>query len=478
MNTNNNSFAYEEARDEPANPSSVNTSVLNALIYEYLIKKNYTGTAKVFKIEGDIERINLSNGTSALMDWFVAFNDIYNIRCGRTGSAEIVSKIDAVMGRGREGKEGFVRYGGPSFSSGGSGAPPAPPLAEGRRPIPRSTSAEQVYRYRRDGDILNTILGITDDSYPNTPPSSLSSASGKTFHALEKEPSLPFLKEVAKIKLHSQKITAMSICRSKKILLTGGLDTFISVLDLSTLAPILKFEAHSMQITQIRTKESFPDAPTFFASASLAADVKLYKITEVDRSYEVSLVHSLVGHKNYVRAIEFIKTRIVTVGMDGEVIEWSLNGECISTCSLNRTIRMATAFTEDLMVIGDINSVFLYNPSLQSVVRELSSKGAFGFSKTKKDLVILHQDLAVRYNGAYSPIESIQLPTDKIQSVTTLFGKILLGGYQAIYLWMERKFSIIHAHDTIVTCLDTLDSSSLLISSSYDGEVKVWETSP
>lgn len=561
-------FTYEDSREDPPRASSMNTTVLNALIYEYLIKKNYTGTAKVFKIEGDVNGINISSGTSALLDWFVAFNDVYNVRCGRGGSSGIVSKIDAVLGKGRpQEHEGPHKMGDPyrmddreRFASGRyrkmveyQKTQGYQGLVEGgRRAIPRSTSAEHVQRYSRDGDLLNTILGIPDEEAPFRPclglgdpglaglqpmstgmPSAmgirggaasgikpLQEGGGMPQPGMPKKPPMHFahasrymhapmtpqvpgyqmhghqsllhekegapahsllIKELTKLRLHTQKVTSVSICREKKALITGGADAFICVVDLTTFLHTLRFEAHSMQISQVKVREAASpmgeDSPTLFGSASLDTDVKIYKLERDEGSWNVSVLLHLKGHTCSVRGIDFGETKIFSMGIDGELRVWNMEGACLSVFSLRRAIRMISAKSDRVIAISDINSAFLFDLDSGTCLKEIAARGAICSYKMKNGSLLVFSDAVVLYDSQYKMIESVPFPADKIQSACFVAGRVFLGGYQTIYEWLDKRLSIIHAHDNIVTCLDSVEiaGKTLLISASYDGEVKIWE---
>jgi WD40 repeat protein len=480
----NGNFGYGE-KDDPPQPLPANTTVLNALIYEYLIKKNYLGTAKVFKIEGDVNGIHITNGTSALLDWFAAFSDIYGVRSGRGGASGIVSKIDTILGKTRPQEQEFSRR---EFGQKKSFQ---------ERRIPRSTSAEHL-RYEREEDILNTILGIPEEEpfqggVAGSPQmrGGISAMKGaaprkpqapsqrKDFHPKDKD-SL-FINELAHLRLHSQKVTSLCVCREKKILITGGADAAICIVDLSTFTHFLRFEAHQMQVSQIKVKEAptsgSEDAPTVFGSASLDGEVKVYQLRRREGKWDLSVLLVLKGHGCSVRGMDFGESRIFSMGIDGELRVWSMEGLCLSIFSLKRTIRMISSISDKLLVISDVSSLFLFDAESGACIREIAPRGSICSYKMKSGSLFVFSDAVSLYDPSFSLVESVPFPADKIQSACYLCGRVVLGGYQTIYEWFDKKLSIMHAHENIVTCLDAAEISgnNLLISASYDGDVKIWE---
>ncbi|KAM0674545.1 hypothetical protein GVAV_002163 [Gurleya vavrai] len=71
---------------------------LEVLIHEFLCKKRYNGAAKIFRIEANLPINNADpRRFSLLQDWFEAFNDIYNARCGNIRSVENLTRIEGIM---------------------------------------------------------------------------------------------------------------------------------------------------------------------------------------------------------------------------------------------------------------------------------------------------------------------------------------------------------------------------------------------
>ncbi|KAI5171158.1 hypothetical protein NEFER03_0560 [Nematocida sp. LUAm3] len=466
-----NRFPYSELPETRGNDSYINTTVLNALIYEYLIKKNYSGTAKVFKVEGDVTHINLTQGSSALLDWFVAFNDLYNVRSGRSSSGGIAGKIDAILGKHPKEK-----------------APPQEP----RYPSPAGPwyeksnfSAPQRFSEEKpQGDLLNTILEIDDPHFPEKRPPKEDSQeyfAGRKPQKPEKDQSSSLLlKEISKLRLHTQRITTMSICHRKKILATGGMDGAICVVDLLNLSDLIRFEPHTMQISQVKMKESLsPNDPyLLFGSASMDREAKVYKVTRAEGKLELSLFLSLKGHKSSVKSIDFSSSKIYTIGIDGELRIWSMEGVCLAAFALRRTIKSLLVRSDSMVGIGDINSISLFNPENASYHKEISEKGSVSSYKTQSTSLFVLTDGILIFDQKFIKSHVLPLPSERIMSSCIVGNRLFFGGYQMIYEIEEKKVYTCAVHDGMICAIEgtLLNNRVILITTSHDGEIKIWET--
>lgn len=456
-------FGYDSTKEPSANNSYINTTVLNALIYEYLVKKNYTGSAKVFKVEGDVSGINITQGSSALLDWFIAFNDLYNVRSGRGKVSGIAGKIDSILGKNaaEEPREEFQGRFTPSWFE-----KPAHPPHPGHQP--RDSPRD---KFAKEGDLLNTILELDDTEY--------TSAQRKPRY--EKDPGNHLvMKEISKLRLHSQKINTMSICHQKKVLATGGADGYICLVDLTNLAEVVKFESHTMQISQVKVKEaetSPPDAAMYFGSASLDREAKVYKVTKQDRKLDVSVFLYLKGHKSSIKALDFGHTKIYTMGIDGELRIWSMEGVCLGAFALRRTAKLIASRSDFLIVICDINSISLFNPETALYVKEISAKGALSLYKTPNNTLFVLADSVVVYDKMFYSHQVIPLPAERIHSCCAVGGRLFLGGYQMIYEVLDKQVYKSPAHEGIVSAIEgtVINNCLVLLTSSREGEVKIWE---
>ncbi|KAI5192295.1 hypothetical protein NEMIN01_1924 [Nematocida minor] len=478
-------FNYEE-KSAPKSDAYISTTVLNALIYEYLIKRNYAGSAKVFKVEGDISNINITQGSSALLDWFVAFNDLYNVRSGRGKSSGIVSKIDAMLGKmaKEEGKEEY-------------------------KPRHTQPPSQQASWYRKDGDILNSILEIDETEYRNrnhagshpahtaphpshanlaahTRPSMSNSGIGSAALSGGMGGSTPnshgstlVMKEVTKLRLHSQKVNSMSVCHRHKILITGGMDASICVVNLINMSDVIKFESHTMQISQVKVKDSSNSMEPYiyFGSASLDREAKVYKVIREDEKLSVSLFLSLKGHKSSVKALDFGVSKIYTIGIDGELRIWGMDGVCLGAFALRRTVKMMMARSDSMIAVGDVNSISLFNPESATYIKDISNKGAVAMYKTQSNNIFVLSDGVIVYDKSFYTQNTIPFPSDKIQCACVISGRLFLGGYQMVYEVQEKTVYTMQVYDGMVSAMEgtVIGSRSMLLTGGQNGEVKVWE---
>ncbi|EIJ87302.1 hypothetical protein NEPAR04_2094 [Nematocida parisii] len=465
-------FTYEEKESQKPD-SQISTTVLNALIYEYLIKNSYTGSAKVFKVEGDISNINITQGSSALLDWFIAFNDLYNVRSGRSKPSGITGKIDTILGKvhKEERKRQQVHSTHTIHNKPDIEIPNNRPVSNNILNThsnigsthstigsTHSTIGNNSNRWYKDGDILNSILEIDDTQYNRT----------DQRHTLN-------IKEIANLRLHTQKINSMSVCHRHKILVTGGMDASICVVDLVNLNDVIRFESHSMQISQVKIRESSGNDPLYFGSASLDREAKVYKISRDNGKLTISLFLSLKGHKSSVKSIDFSNNKIYTMGIDGELRIWGMDGICISAFILRRTIKLMIS-RDNIIAVCDINSISLFNPDTSSYIKDISSKGIITAYKTHNNNIFILSDSIIIYDKAFYSQSIIPFSCDKIQSVCTVPGRLFLGGYNMIYE-VQDKNVYTRAYDGMISAMEgtVIGNRSVLLTGGQNGEVRVWE---
>ncbi|WUR04992.1 WD40 repeat domain-containing protein [Vairimorpha necatrix] len=70
---------------------------LNTLIYDYLLKMKFDKTAQVFITEAYIGEKVANELPPALFEWYLAFHEISNIRCGITNNSGDVARIEGIM---------------------------------------------------------------------------------------------------------------------------------------------------------------------------------------------------------------------------------------------------------------------------------------------------------------------------------------------------------------------------------------------
>lgn len=482
-------FGFEERPEEAPQEAHINTTVLNALIYEYLVKRNYSGAAKVFKVEGDVTQINITQGSSALLDWFVAFNDIYNVRSGRSSAAGIATKIDAILGK----HSADERVAGDPQGY-GVGPPAIPSAVKGVGPLGGSNNwYQEQHKYplqynsrpqapspsgvpgnsssiSRDSDLLNAVLELDDPL----------SAPVHTTKRPDKDPGAAHapMKEVSKLHLHSQRVNSISVCHKRKILVTGGMDSSVCVVDLVTPSDVIRFEPHTMQVSQVKIKDSgAPGSPLYFGSASLDREAKVYKVTRNEGKLDLSLCLVLRGHKSSVKAIDFTADKIYTVGIDGELRIWSMEGACLGSFALRRTVKLMAVRSDTMIVLCDINSISLFNPETASYIKEIPDKTILSMYRAMSSTLFVLNDSVLLFDKTFSSSQAVLLPSDRIHSSCSVGGRIFLGGYQVVYEINDRRVFVSHAHDGVISAIESVvvNSRVLLITGSQRGDIKIWE---
>ncbi|KAM0687949.1 hypothetical protein COBT_000796 [Conglomerata obtusa] len=565
---------------------------LEILIHEFLVKKRYVGAAKIFMIEASIPEYNPNpRGLSLLNDWFTAFNEIYNARCGNIKSQENIARIEgvmlklenekkrhAVLGRfvservnydsfdrdtiGKDSYETYDRncYGNEhdhelgSFDKNSYGSYDRNFAKKNEnmhskqesnpydKQMQESSSYNQNshnncysndssfsynnYKPRNSDQLENNEhsrmyqdkheLGISN-SYEQQIPSSVfidnvrrksivennseldvhnefddfNAQSDEALHNLESKKYSNYQQEYINyddtyivndfliplfdFHLHLHKITCTAICYELKLLITGGHDKLLNIINLQTFEKISTFEPHTKAITDIKIKEIICNdkIEAFICTSSQDTEIKLFRYS--NRTIEHICTYR--GHKTPVTCIEFIGDTILSLDVDGEIRKWNWNGEFEENLQTNG-IKTMLKYNETMLLVSDRNKVSLYDYTLNKNVKDLSNESSAIIRKKYNKFLVCHKDKIIVFDENLKKLNIINNLGDKVQSACMLSdSSILIGSYQQIHKHGLRDIANIKAHDNVVGCLESINifDKEYVISCSYDGDCKVWE---
>lgn len=333
-----------------------------------------------------------------------------------------------------------------------------------------------------------------------------------------------YLSPVADLGQHvaGTKAVSASFSHDGILIASGGHDKRVLVFSVQAKQQLFALEGHhSQQITQVRFSLSGPRR--FLATASFDKTVHIWDLgAEGEASPETPpdapvLILKDV-HEEPIWSIDFVPgesgPRLCSIDASGKLVLWDLEtGISLHTTIIKTsddqsvTVRQLkagplTSNHPSILAIANGSHVELFNCDETSPKASLLVSGPVGDQKGKPVVALSWGDQhapdtlvtatseavsiwdlsAVLRGGATSPptpLAILPIPADKITCCTLWDGKVVIGGYQGIYLWevgsegrgRSAKFP---AHEGLVVSVSRC-GDTLLGSASHDGWVKLWQ---
>ncbi|KAM0678075.1 hypothetical protein BDAP_001330 [Binucleata daphniae] len=297
--------------------------------------------------------------------------------------------------------------------------------------------------------------------------------------------STEFINLLYTMKLHTQKITCMAFSNKSDILVTGGADKMINIVDIKTFQKVCSFEAHIKPITDIKiieSQEQTNNNTTLLCTSSLDCTLKMFGI----KNKKIEHIFDLKGHKTSVISIEIVNNYILSLDVEGIIIRWNMNGmleEVIQSfdnatqVNIYSNIKCMVLHSENTLLVSDRSKVFLFDYVNKKETKKVLNEPASSIKIKNNHFVVCLKDKIVVYDANLNEIESITVMGDKIQSGCILNDKTLMvGTYQQIIRYSTFGNLNMKAHDNIVSCLESITVFDIeyIISCSYDGSIKIW----
>jgi WD40 repeat protein len=275
---------------------------------------------------------------------------------------------------------------------------------------------------------------------------------------------------------------------------------------------------HAQQITQVRFSPTGPRR--LLATASFDKTVHIWNL-DYDKERPVSPKAPIMVlkkvHEEPVWSIDFISSpnglRLCSIDASGKLAIWDIDsGTALYTTTIKTpddravTVRQLKAAPiaashPSILAIANGTHVELFDCGATLHVASLLVSASVGEQKGKavvalcwgdqssgETLVtttvdsIAVWDLSALLHGSLNtpviPLAVLSVPADKLTCCTHLDGRVVIGGYQTLYLWevgsegRERSVRF-PAHDGLVVSVSR--SAGMLASASHDGWVKLWQ---
>lgn len=484
---------------------------LDILIHEYLTKKRHSNAANFFRQEAKIPDYNLTHNTPLLLDWFSAFNDIYNVRSGNVKNKDSISRIEAVMlklenekkkyhgrkedqldrlkemkapekrhddhWRGHGSNDGYL-YGDDGYSS------------RNERSLYRN-NGRMYYDSLKDEDSARGGYYSDDNAYNayykdrkrNERQYPTEESLGK-YYPVDKrgnshedvsqyyakqeqyyyyDKPLTFLAPISTLHVHTQRVTAL--CPGESFFITGSTDRSISIVDIRSMKPcIISLNKPVIDIKIHKDNEAKTE--TIF----VATETEVLSFT----SGSSDPVQTFCVQSTPIVSLD-IAEDVLTLDVDGALRRWSFTGDLIENVIL-QGVKSFVCVGDGLALVSDRLKVILYDYVKDEVVREIVTSSGILKRYTNGYLIIL-RDSIYMLDKNFDIMNLINV-NDMVQSACMMDDNtVLVGLYNCIQKHGKGQVMTAEVHVGVVCCIEVISGfgKKYVVTCSQEGECKVWE---
>ncbi|KAK6089669.1 hypothetical protein P3W45_001311 [Vairimorpha bombi] len=485
-------------KDYVFNPKKKDQNVLktlNILVYEYLVKMKFEKTAKTFACEAYIDDMKLSDGPPSLSQWYIAFHEISNVRCGMSSSPGDLSRIEGIMLKLENEKKRYQQMGRmehmpyynmqrdpnemykspnmyypPQYFNG----PPAdhPPMYVDPRKQAEIRNIQMQGRHRYEEPVPPMKgVGRPDHRFdPNT-----KSISPKMFdnppdppHFIDKN---YFLREMTAFKMSDKNILFSVLSKESNILFNVFENRTIGSFNCNTMKNECIVETNGKQITQMRVKDN-QDFVWIVASFDTN---ELMVIRYLIKEVKFEMAGYLRGHAEKIACFD-ISECIYSLDVVGIFRKWNFKGVCEREEILSGNIQKLFAFTDNCLILSDVNRTYLYDYEINMEMSEISRGVLVSLKKQDNYYILIFKDKVAVYDKGLNKIKVLSVPNNNIKTACLVDMDIVIGSSKI--LWFEsqgrlNKFSVYDNHEVVTVENICKYKPSHMIVLSSGGECKI-----
>lgn len=440
---------------------------LNILIHDYLVKMKFEKTAKIFSTEAFIQENCNNDSTPALFQWYLAFHEISNIRCGISSDTGDLARIEGVMLKLENEKKRYQQMGRiDNLNQYGINdmmkSPNINYFSEQSNLDPRRgkdlkvKSGEQNFKYKYH---YNNNISISPKMFENnTDPFSNNDKEFK-------------LKIMHSIKISDKNIIYSVMSKDFNILFNVFNNMTIGSFNCITLKNECIVETNSKQISQIRIKDT-PDFIWIVASFD-TNDLMVIRYLVKDCKFEMA--GYLRGHTDKILCFD-VSEYIYSIDVKGLFRKWNFKGYCEKEDFFNGKINKLFSFTENCLIISDGIRTYLYDHEINMDMSEISKGILVDIKKQDNLFLLIFTDKVLIYDKALNKLKILSVPDNSVKSATLIDFDIIIGSSKI--LWYEslgrlNKCTVLEKSDILsIENISNYKQGHILVISK-NGEIKI-----
>lgn len=444
-------------------------NALNLLIYDYLVKMKLEKTAKTFACEAYIEEHKITEGPPVLSQWYIAFNEISNVRCGLSSNPGDLSRIEGIMLKLENEKKRYQQMSrmdhvshyniqrdpNEMYKPHGGYYPPShysphndhhQMYMDPRKQIEmRNMGMHGRMRYedqnfnRFDLDHKTISPKMFDQSpkmYDQSP--KIYDRSPKIYEPPTKiyensSEDKPFiLREISTFKLSDKKILSSVLSKEHNILFNVFENKSIGSFNCSAMKNECIVETNGKQISSLKLK----DTPDFIWIVASFDTNELMVIRYLIKEIKFEMAGYLRGHAENIICFD-ISDSIFSLDASGYLRKWNFKGICQKEEMLSGNLQKMYLFSENCLILSDTSRTYLYDFEMNMETTEISKGILLSLKKHDSFYILIFREKVAIYDKGLNKVKVLSVPSNSIKTACLVGFDIFVGSSHI--LWFETN---------------------------------------
>ncbi|CAD25338.2 hypothetical protein [Encephalitozoon cuniculi GB-M1] len=489
---------------------------LNMLVYDYLLKMKYEGSAKIFFNEAGLENFKPGEGMPILAQWYAAFHDISAVRSGLSSNLQDLNRIEGIMMKLENEKRryqhigridpGAMGYGGtvdpykqypmyyqqfdqrkmyemygqmsptadatPRFYDPRKGSMPGPgyraaqgypryhPRFEEQGVPPAKMAPKQFRDEGRSGNVESPSIATNQEG------------SSPLFESVLGGGDRQFgLKEVMLFVPSEHTAVCSAVAGEHKILLVASSNKTITAVNLLSGKNESTVETDEKQVVEMKIRE-YEDE--IIVVCGIADNELLLVRCTMKGSANLEIAGILRGHTASIVSFEVLDS-IHSLDSGGIMRKWTLNGVFEREEVLSGEILHICCISEDNFMFADRQRVYVYDFELNIEMMEILKGQALGIKRIKDGFIVVFRNQAIWLDKRIQKVKVLNV-NESIRTATLIDGDLVAASSQNVWFDNGKSLAKIKLHETGIVALDGVNvfRKPSVISCSASGECKIW----
>ncbi|KAM0672041.1 hypothetical protein CWI42_041990 [Ordospora colligata] len=473
--------------------------VLNMLVYDYLMKMNYEGSAKMFCSEAGLGEFKSNEGAPVLAQWYSVFHEISAVRSGFLSNSQDLARIEGIMMRLENEKRRQQQIGKMDGAVGGYGrgmdaykrqsmpyqqqydqrkiyGQQTPPSSEGmsgfydpRKQMPGGYRMPHMSTRQNWFDEQNTIGSKPSRRHVDERSDVLESSMGHTLAERQHTDGSIGLKEVMCFVPGEATIICSAVAQEHKMLIVSFSSKTIMVVNL------LSGKTESMietieQVHDMKIKE-YEDQVVIVCG--IGGNDLLILRCEMKGGVHLEISNVLKGHNAPIVSYEVLDF-IHSLDSAGIMRKWNMNGVFEREEVLSGDIAHICCISEDNFMFADKNRVYVYDFELNIEMMEILKGQVTEIKRIKEGFIIVFNNQAIWLDKRVQKVKTLSI-NEGVKTAALIDGNLVVASFQNVWFNNGKSLSRVKLHDTNVIGLECVNvfRKSSIVSCSAGGECKM-----
>ncbi|AFM98194.1 hypothetical protein EHEL_041460 [Encephalitozoon hellem ATCC 50504] len=490
---------------------------LNMLVYDYLSKMKYEGSAKVFFNEASLGDFKPTEGMPILAQWYAAFHDISAVRSGLSSNAQDLSRIEGIMMKLENEKRRYQNIGRIDPTSMGYGGAMDPykqypmyyqPQQFDQRKMyemyghvsPPVDAAPRFYDPRKAG--MGTSGYKAGQGYPRYPrfedqnassakipprqfrdEGKSNSATSPSMTAAQSNSSPLFesvlgtgdrlfgLKEVMAFVPNEHTTVCSAVARDHKLLFIASSNRTITAVNLLSGKSESVVETDDKQVIEMKIREC--EGIITIVCGVGGSELILVRCV-IKECITLEIFGALRGHTTSIVSYEVLDS-IHSLDSGGIMRKWSLEGVFEREEVLSGEIHHICCISEDNFMFADRQRVYVYDFELNIEMMEILKGQALGIKRIKEGFIVVFRNQVIWLDKRIQKVKILNV-NENIKTAALIDEDLVAVSSQSAWFDNGKSLTKMKLHETSIVSLDGVNvfRKPSVVSCSANGECKIW----